>query len=184
MQHDIGRKIKSIRRAAKLTQKQLGLALGVAEITVRQYENGQRQPKIETLQRIATALGVDISELLSLDQRSEFVQRHVKEYIEENPDATVIESGEVLGFRTLGDKAKAMRQEHMDTYDRLNPEGQVKVQRYTKDIAEMPKYTTMPTLEETQKRLNKRFQAKHNKPTEEAPTPDEESAIESGIEGE
>ena len=63
----IGERIKEARKAAKLTQKELAELAGTAEMTISQYERGIRQPKIGQLQRIASALDVDISNLLQLD---------------------------------------------------------------------------------------------------------------------
>lgn len=54
----IGDRIKQVRNARGLTQKQLGAISGTSEITIRQYELGKRQPRLEQLQRIAAALGV------------------------------------------------------------------------------------------------------------------------------
>ena len=57
--------IKKIRKAKGLTQKQLAEKIGVATITIQQYERGVRNPTISTLNRIAMALDVTIGELLS-----------------------------------------------------------------------------------------------------------------------
>ena len=60
-----GSKIKEIRIQKGLTQKQLGDMCGMADSAIRRYENGNANPKIETLQKIADALGVAIYELLT-----------------------------------------------------------------------------------------------------------------------
>lgn len=54
----IGERIKQVRNEKGLTQKQLGELSKTSEGTVRQYEIGKRQPRIEQLQAIAAALGV------------------------------------------------------------------------------------------------------------------------------
>ena len=53
-----GERIKTARKQAGLTQKELGEALGVSFQAVAQWETGRRVPKVETLQRIGEALGV------------------------------------------------------------------------------------------------------------------------------
>ena len=53
-------KIKQFRKAKGLTQKQLADLTGLAEITIRQYEAGKYEPKIDKLRRIAAALVVYI----------------------------------------------------------------------------------------------------------------------------
>lgn len=46
-----------------LTQKKLGELCGIAEPTIRRYELGKLNPKIGTLNKIAKALGVPVTEL-------------------------------------------------------------------------------------------------------------------------
>lgn len=62
-----GSKLKSIRTFRKMTQKQLGLALGYdeksADIRIAQYESNKRIPKEETLQAMANILNVNILSL-------------------------------------------------------------------------------------------------------------------------
>ena len=60
----IGEKIKDYRKKAGFTQKQLAKECGVAEITIRQYESGKRQPRYEQLQIIAKALNMHLFEFL------------------------------------------------------------------------------------------------------------------------
>lgn len=60
----LGTKIKEIRKQKKITQKALADVLGIAEITIRKYESNEREPNLEMLQKIATALEVSLSKLL------------------------------------------------------------------------------------------------------------------------
>lgn len=62
-----GTRIKEIRKQKGLTQKQLGELCGMYESQIRKYENGNANPKIETLQKIADALGVGVYEFLEDD---------------------------------------------------------------------------------------------------------------------
>ena len=63
-----GEKIKFYRTEAGLSQKKLGeLAGGINEVTIRKYEAGDRNPKIEQLQKIATALNISIYEFIDFD---------------------------------------------------------------------------------------------------------------------
>lgn len=56
--------IRTTRKARNLTQKQLGELSGIAEPTIRRYELGKLNPKYETLQRIAKALGISVLQLI------------------------------------------------------------------------------------------------------------------------
>lgn len=62
----VGKRIKEIRTLRGWTQKTLAEKSDMAEITIRQYENDNRKPKTENLQKIALSLGVSINELLGI----------------------------------------------------------------------------------------------------------------------
>lgn len=59
----IGDKIKEARKKAGITQQELANRLETTPQNLSQYENGKRQPKLETLDKIATALGIDVWDL-------------------------------------------------------------------------------------------------------------------------
>lgn len=54
----IGTNIKRSRSEKGITQKELAAALGVSYQMVQSWERGARNPKMETIQKIAAALGV------------------------------------------------------------------------------------------------------------------------------
>lgn len=60
----VGENIKRIRKEKGLTQKTLGELCGINEANIRKYENGKQNPKIETVDKIASALGVHIADLM------------------------------------------------------------------------------------------------------------------------
>ena len=62
---NIGENIKLFRKKNKLTQKQLSELIGVSTITIQNYENGRRNPSIDTLQNISQVLNISLNELLS-----------------------------------------------------------------------------------------------------------------------
>lgn len=61
----VGENIKRIRKEKSLTQKQLGglCEPKISESTIRKYELGILNPKIETIKKIATALNCEISDI-------------------------------------------------------------------------------------------------------------------------
>ena len=59
----IGENIRKFRTELKLTQKELGEAIGTTQQMIAQYENGRRRPKVETLNKIAKALHTTVEEL-------------------------------------------------------------------------------------------------------------------------
>lgn len=58
-----GQRIRTAREKAGMTQKELAQKLGIPYQSIGQWENGHRNPKLETMQRIATALGVHVLDL-------------------------------------------------------------------------------------------------------------------------
>lgn len=52
----IGERIKRIRNFRKWTQAQLGKAVGLSDVRIRQYEIGNRIPKEDMIQELAKAL--------------------------------------------------------------------------------------------------------------------------------
>jgi transcriptional regulator with XRE-family HTH domain len=55
----IGRRIQAARKARSITQTALAKRLGVADAQVSRWENGRAMPTPDTLERIASELGVE-----------------------------------------------------------------------------------------------------------------------------
>jgi transcriptional regulator with XRE-family HTH domain len=60
----IGEKLRAAREAKGLTQFQLAVKATVQPITVSSIEVGRNQPTVQTLCRLAKALGVEVQDLL------------------------------------------------------------------------------------------------------------------------
>ena len=63
----IGENIKRVRKEKGLTQKQLAEILGVTQQMIGSYENSDREPKLNSLSKIAKALDVDVWELIEFN---------------------------------------------------------------------------------------------------------------------
>ena len=61
MNESVRNRIEMQLRLKKMNQKDLAERLGVTEVTVSRWLNGERDPSIETLNRIAEALGTTTS---------------------------------------------------------------------------------------------------------------------------
>lgn len=109
---EIGENIRTIRLQKGMTQKQVADICGMADSAIRKYESGQIVPKISTIQRIASALGVDPYSLYSFDQATEALEERIN--------------------------AQDARERVATTMEQLSPEGQVKVADYAEDI--LPRY--------------------------------------------
>lgn len=65
----IGTHIKQLRVAANLTQEKLGIATGLSQTYISGIESGQRNPSVKTLDKIARALGISLSDLTDFNYR-------------------------------------------------------------------------------------------------------------------
>ena len=75
----IGERIREIRKHVGLTQKDLAEKLGVTQAMIGHYERGERNPKHETIMRIADALGVsEFAIYLNTDKASEGMKKDVR----------------------------------------------------------------------------------------------------------
>lgn len=54
----LGRRLRALRRAAGITQAQLGAAAGLNAVSVRRIELGLRRTRRSTIRRLVVALGV------------------------------------------------------------------------------------------------------------------------------
>lgn len=74
----IGENIKKYRKAKGFTQKELAESVGVAAITIQQYERNVREPKMDTVVRLAQALGISVADLYG-SCITDFVERSAQE---------------------------------------------------------------------------------------------------------
>lgn len=116
-----GQLIKAARKKAGMTQEELGKKIGVSGSSMAQWENDLRNPKLDTLQRIAAALGVGVGQLMPADNYWEDADGNGHTEPMEPPAATP------------KDRIDA-------ALDRLNDEGQEKAAERVEELAEIPKY--------------------------------------------
>lgn len=58
---EVGQSIQRARIAKGLTQKELGEKIGVGTPTISRYETGNQNLTVETIQKIADALGIKVN---------------------------------------------------------------------------------------------------------------------------
>ncbi|PGC22780.1 transcriptional regulator [Bacillus wiedmannii] len=73
----IGEKIKELRKNGKITQEQLGNAIGVSKMAISYFEKGKKSPGRESLEKIADYFNVTTDYLLG---RSEDPELNAEEY--------------------------------------------------------------------------------------------------------
>lgn len=67
-----GELIREARKKRGLTQRELGELLGMSDVGVAQWEKGLRNPRLETRQRIAKALDIDVTALMSDSEKEDY----------------------------------------------------------------------------------------------------------------
>lgn len=143
-----GEKIKIARKKAGLTQRELGEKLGVSQSAVGQFEMDRSNPKLETLEKIASALKTPISELLD----NNFANTREWKELEKLRDKTEKESTETLSAILNTLKEIITRNDECDIFTNipeedllyyfwlLNENGQNKAIEQVGLLTEIPKY--------------------------------------------
>lgn len=106
----IGERIRELRLKSGITQTELAQKLEIPYQSIGQWERGLRSPKIETLQRIAEALGVEVWELADFDTASYMLEEDIN------------------------------HKELLEAYDSMNDAGQAVAFQTVKTLADMPEY--------------------------------------------
>lgn len=118
-----GEKIKAERIKAGYTQKKLADLSGVAEITIRQYESGKREPRNEQLIKIAQTLNVNFYDLIGY--APDDLKQHVKK----------IKSDIIM------DRRKSAL---LTLFDELNYKGATKAIEHVEILTRIPEYQKEP----------------------------------------
>lgn len=118
----IGELIRLTRKEKGMTQKQVAELCGMADSAIRKYESGSQTPKLKTIQRIATALGVEWMELVPEEQQGPTVIEHIK--------------SSLRALQSPTDRINAAVQQ-------MNEDGKNKVADYAEDI--LPRYRAQET---------------------------------------
>ncbi|MES5896931.1 helix-turn-helix domain-containing protein [Bacillus cereus group sp. RP43] len=79
----IGEKIKELRKNSKITQEQLGNAIGVSKMAISYFEKGKKSPGRESLEKIADHFNVTTDYLLGRSEDPELNEEENKTVTEE-----------------------------------------------------------------------------------------------------
>lgn len=125
--------IRYYRKKAGLTQKQLGKLSGTSETTIKQYENDKRQPRLEQLHNIATALKVPIVELMGFN-KEDIIEKEGTEILMNTATGKFEEyTGK---YYDLSDRFKLT-----EYYNNLNKLGKAEALKRVHELTEIPRYT-------------------------------------------
>ncbi len=83
----IGEKLRTLRKAAKLTERKLAELAGVSQSAISEIEHGKKSPTLDTLLKLCSALGISIADFFS-DQPATPVPPHLRPLLEAARDLT------------------------------------------------------------------------------------------------
>jgi transcriptional regulator with XRE-family HTH domain len=97
MEEEFGTRLKNLRNAKKMTQKELAETIGVNQKQCQHWERGRAEPGFDKLQRLAHALGVRIEWLLygngravSHDDEAASLIKQIEAFLKYNPHSLPI----------------------------------------------------------------------------------------------
>ena len=155
-----GDRIKEARKAAGITQAQLANKLGISYVGVSQWENNLRNPKHETLKRIASALGVSVGSLLGYEEEKVVIPGRLKIITVNDPELENIqyrieaEDAEAfnLGCKIMEDAGVSISAHTpagriSAALGKLNLKGQTVAVERVEELTKIPDYQRRPPQE-------------------------------------
>lgn len=107
-----GQRIKMMRTQKRITQKELAEKLLTSQQNLAQYENDKRNPKFETVLKIASALGCNVSDLYPITDVTTELER---EYAPEKNISNLQEYLESLGYTIFREEIiKTVKKDSVD----------------------------------------------------------------------
>lgn len=138
-------KLREERKKKGMSQKELGEKLGVSQAMIAQYEKGDRNPKKETIEKIAIALELPTSEFLGYNTNLSWIDIFsggaayrdlVLNEVLEKTELTE-EDLENMLETNLGNK----EEELLTNYRKLNDKGQEKAVDQVEMLTKIEEYT-------------------------------------------
>lgn len=135
MESSFAKNFKALRKERNMTQAEMGEILKISSMTVRRWENGSREPKMSTIEKIANVLEVDLLDLISTN-----------DIIQYSRDILKRTSGKEIATAASPQSSKEER--HLDIIiskaEQLSHEGRKKVINYEDDLINSGKYKKDP----------------------------------------
>ena len=129
-----GERIREARMRAGLTQADLARKLGISYQSIGQWERNGRNPKYETMQKIAEALGLTMNDLFEIPKSL----------------PGLIDSAYMDNEENITNVNEIYRQEKlMEYFSLLNRDGQEKAVERVEELTEIPKYQKDPPPEDS-----------------------------------
>ncbi len=79
---DISKRLKDIRKSKDISVYKLSQLSGVSETHIRDLERGDRNPSLDTIAKIAAAMGLSLPELLNETDKATYLNSKEQELVE------------------------------------------------------------------------------------------------------
>lgn len=129
----IGERIRFFRKEQGLTQDDLARKMGIKRGTLAQYESDRRNPKLETLEKISGALGVEIGKLCGLSSLDDILKVA-------DPDAKE-DLYKIAGVAAQNINIQGQREELESAFDKLNNIGREEAVKRVQELTRLSRYS-------------------------------------------
>ena len=128
-----GERIRLFRKEQGLTQDDLAHKMGIKRGTLAQYESNRRNPKLEMLEKISGALGVEIGRLCGFSSLDEVLKAT-------DPDAKE-DLYKVAGAATQNIDIQSQREELESGIDKFNNVGREEAVKRIQELTRLSRYS-------------------------------------------
>lgn len=149
---NLGEKIKEARKREGLSQIEAAKKSKISVNSLRLYESNQRQPRVETLQNIASALDVSVIELMTGEMQAQYydledladtVKQDMIDSAEspEEYEAAIKTKRSDIQIKMLLDNIQKEKIHKLNSsFLQLNEKGQQKAIERVQELTEIPRY--------------------------------------------
>lgn len=120
-----------------MTQVELGEKVGVSGVAIMRYEKGTREPRLEQLQAIATAVGFSLADFLEGKDAKIFSMG-----LDEGADVEIQVQKDMFGYSFSRTETWLIA-----AFSRLNDAGQQRAVECVEELSEIPRYQRTATQE-------------------------------------
>nr|DAQ32510.1 MAG TPA: Helix-turn-helix XRE-family like protein [Caudoviricetes sp.] len=131
--------IRKYRIEKGLSQRELGELVGMTQQQIAQYENGKRKPKLETLDKLAKALGVKPGQLY-FDEYVVHEHYTHPESLRDMMEKKITLDVDRQALMKAISKAPGTLEQIVTSFTKLNDKGQEKAASYVEDLTKIPEY--------------------------------------------
>lgn len=131
--------IRKYRIEKGLSQRELGELVGMTQQQIAQYENGKRKPKLETLDKLAKALGVKPGQLY-FDEYVVHEHYTHPESLRDMVEKKITLDVDRQALMKAISKAHGTLEQIVTSFTKLNEKGQEKAASYVEDLTKIPEY--------------------------------------------